>query len=200
MILQATILLAGLSVTAGQGGSLCCPIPQFHAFQHVTIVNSTSSMRSLQSFIYDGDNQRYVISGDLNYDYIGTTKVIYDYNKRTGYRINTETRVCTTFPLRGNFKEQENVCVPNGAVSSGPLYYGYGQGRLASLSYSPTTVGGRHQAVVATVTKEGCFPIISTTTTTGGQGGNTLKVLGYAYIYPGNPDVTVFDIPSYCTM
>ncbi|XP_071110485.1 ependymin-related protein 1-like [Haliotis cracherodii] len=200
MILQAALLFAGLSVTAS--ASTCCPPVRFSAVQYVTIVNSTFANDALYSFIYDGIKQKYVISGDLSNGFVTTTKVIYDYPKRTGFRIDTVARTCSAFRLQGQFKDQESVCVPSGAVSLGPFFYGYDVGRLSSrvYSYNSTSVNGEHKKVVATVTRKDCVPIVITTTTTDGQGGNALKVLGYNDVVPGIRDFTVFDIPSYCSM
>ncbi|XP_071110486.1 ependymin-related protein 1-like [Haliotis cracherodii] len=200
MILQAAILLAGLSVTAS--GSTCCPPVRFSAVQSVTIVNYTFAKAALYSFIYDGINQRYVISGDLSDGFVSTTKVIYDYPNKTGYRVDTVARTCTAFHLQGKFEDQESVCVPSGAVFLGPFFYGYGVGRLASkgYSYNRTTVNGEHQNVVTTVTRKDCIPIVITTTTIGGHGGNALETLGYNDVRPGITDFTVFDIPPYCTV
>ncbi|XP_046579597.1 ependymin-related protein 1-like [Haliotis rubra] len=198
MILQVALLLAGLSVATG---SICCPPQQFSAFQYITFVNSRTTASALHSFVYDGTNQRYLISSNRNdNNFIGTTKVIYDYKKKLGYSINTESKLCTTFPVQGQFEDQENVCVPSGAVSLGPLFYGYNRNRLNALSYTykTTAFDGRQQIVETTVTKDGCVPIISTTTTVGGEGGNSLYTVGYNNFYQGLRDDTFFDIPSYC--
>ncbi|XP_071110468.1 ependymin-related protein 1-like [Haliotis cracherodii] len=197
MILQAALLLAGLSATAS--GNTCCPPVRFSAVQSVTIVNSTYAKDALYSFTYDGINQRYVISGDLSDGFVTTTKAIYDYPKRTGYHIDTAARTCSAFRLQGQFQDQESVCVPSGAVSLGPFFYGYDVGRLSSraYSYNSTSVNGEHQKVVSTVTRKGCVPIVITTTTTGPE-GNGLKVLGYNDVVPGISDFSVFDVPSYC--
>ncbi|XP_046334466.2 ependymin-related protein 1-like [Haliotis rufescens] len=198
MILQAALLLAGLSVTASAG--TCCPVVRFSAVQSVTIVNSTFAKDALYSFTYDGINQRYVISGDLSDGFVTTTKVIYDYPKKTGYCIDTMARTCSTFRLQGKFKNQESVCVPSDAVSLGPFFFGYGVGRLSSTAYTynSTTVNGEHQKVVALVSRKDCVPIVITTTTTG-PGGNALKILGYNDVVPGISDFSVFDIPAYCS-
>ncbi|XP_071110484.1 ependymin-related protein 1-like [Haliotis cracherodii] len=199
MILQAAILLVGVSVIVS--GSVCCPPVRFTAFQDVTIVNSTTNFRGNYLFVYDGVNQRYLISAGLAGAYTGTKKVIYDYKQKTGYRIDTVARTCTIFRLKGQFKDQESVCVPNGAVPLGPLFLGYGETRLNSkaYTYNSTNADGKHQNVVAVVTVRECFPVISTITTTG-EGGNTLEALGYNDVRPGIRDLTVFNIPSYCTM
>ncbi|XP_071110466.1 ependymin-related protein 1-like [Haliotis cracherodii] len=197
MILQAALLLAGLSATAS---ATCCPPVRFSAVQSVTIVNSTFAKDALYSFTYDGINERYVISGDLSDGFLTTTKVIYDYSKKTGFSIDTAARTCSTFRLQGKFKDQESVCVPSDAVTLGPFFYGYDVGRLPSTgyTYNSTTVNGEFQKVVATVSRKDCVPIVITTTTTG-PGGNALTVLGYNDVVPGIRDFTVFDIPSYCS-
>ncbi|XP_046579757.1 ependymin-related protein 1-like [Haliotis rubra] len=198
MILQAALVLAGLTVASG---SLCCQPRQFNAFQYVTYVNSTSTLRALYFIVYDGINERYLITGDRNNrKFVGTTKVIYDYRKRIGYNIDAEARTCTTFPVRGNFRDQENVCVPSGAVSVGPFFYGYNQNRLNSQSYTynSTTADGRQQNVVTTITETNCVPIVISTITYGSPGGNSNTMVGYNDFYPGIRDITVFDIPPYC--
>ncbi|XP_067659208.1 ependymin-related protein 1-like [Haliotis asinina] len=198
MILEVTLLLAGLSVASG---SICCPPKQFSAFQYITFVNSRTTARALHSFVYDRINQRYLVSSnpDDNF-FIGTAKVIYDYRKKVGYSINTESKTCSKFPVQGNFEDQENVCVPSGADSLGPFFYGYNRNRLNSLSYTynSTAFDGRQQIVDATVTRDGCIPITITTTTFGGKGGNSLYTVGYNDFYAGLRDDTFFDIPSYC--
>ncbi|XP_067659317.1 ependymin-related protein 1-like [Haliotis asinina] len=197
MILQAALFLAGLTVASG---SICCPPKQFNAFQYVTVVNSTSSLRALYFIVYDGVNERYLITGDRNNrKYIGTTKVIYDYRKRVGYNIDAAARTCSKFPLRGNFRDQENVCVPSDAVSIGPFFYGYNQNRLNSQSYtySRTNADGWQQDVVTTISETDCVPIVISTITSG-EAGNSHTTVGYNDFYPGIRDITVFDIPRYC--
>ncbi|XP_067658983.1 ependymin-related protein 1-like [Haliotis asinina] len=198
MILQAALFLAGLTVVSG---SICCPPKQFNSYQYVTFVNSTTTIRALYYIVYDGDNQRYLITGDRNNkQLVGTTKVIYDYKKRIAYSIDAKARTCTKSPVQGQFEDQENVCVPGGAQLLGPLFYGYNQSRLNSQSYTynTTSLDGSHHNVVTTVSQDGCVPIVICTITTGGPGGNSFYTVGYNDFYPGIKDITVFDIPPYC--
>ncbi|XP_046579506.1 ependymin-related protein 1-like [Haliotis rubra] len=197
MILQAALFIAGLTVASG---SICCPPKQFNAFQYVTIVNSTTTLRALYHIVYDGLKQRYLISGDRLNNYLGTTKVIYDYQKMLGYSIGSVARTCTTFPLHGHFEDQENICVPSGAVSLGPYFYGYNRNKLASATYTynSTTTDGRHQSIEAIVSQDDCVPLVSTTISTDSAGVNSLYVLGYNDFYPGIKDASVLDIPTYC--
>ncbi|XP_046579634.1 ependymin-related protein 1-like [Haliotis rubra] len=198
MILQVALLLAGLSVARG---SICCPPKQFNAFQYVNFVNSTTTIEALYYIIYDGINQRYLITGDRsNNQFLSTTKVIYDYKQRKAYSIDAEARTCTTFPLQGNFEDQQNVCVPSGAAPIGPFFYGYNKDRLntQTYTYNSTALDGGRQRVTVVVSEADCVPIIISRTTTGGAGGNSLYTVGYNDFYPGIRDITVFDIPSYC--
>ncbi|XP_046579725.1 ependymin-related protein 1-like [Haliotis rubra] len=198
MILQAALVLAGLSLASG---SICCAPKQFNAFQHVTYVNSTTTMRALYFIVYDGVNDRYLVSGDRsNNKFVGTTKVIYDYKKGVAYSIDAAARTCSKYSLQGQFDDQQSVCVPSDAVSLGPFFYGYNRHRLNSQSYTynTTTADGRRQNVITTVSEGDCVPVVVTRTTTGGGEGNSLYVLGYNDFYPGIRDITVFDIPPYC--
>ncbi|XP_046579754.1 ependymin-related protein 1 [Haliotis rubra] len=197
MILQAALFFAGLTVVSG---SICCPPKQFNAFQYVTFVNSTTTLRALYFIVYDGVNQRYLITGDRSNKFVGTTKVIYDYKKRIAYSIDAEARTCTKFPVEGNFEDQQYVCVPSGAESVGPLFYGYNQSRLNSQAYvyNSTAPDGSFQNVVTTVSQDDCVPIVICATITGGPGGNSVYTVGYNDFYPGIRDITVFDIPPYC--
>ncbi|XP_046579752.1 ependymin-related protein 1-like [Haliotis rubra] len=198
MILQVALLLAGLSVASG---SICCPHKQFNAFQYVNFVNSTTTIEALYYIVYDGINQRYIITGDRsNNQFLSTTKVIYDYKQSKAYSIDAEARTCTTFPLQGNFEDQQNVCVPSYAVSVGPFFYGYNRDRLntQSYTYNRTALDGGRQRVTVVVSEADCVPIVISRTTTGGAGGNSLYTVGYNDFYPGIRDITVFDIPSYC--
>ncbi|XP_067659507.1 ependymin-related protein 2-like [Haliotis asinina] len=199
MILQVTLLLAGLAVASGV---ICCPPMQFNAFQYVTFVNSTTKLRALHQMVYDGLNQKYLLTGDCLNKNCGTTKVIYDYQKRTGYNIDSKARTCTTFPLQGNFKDQENICVPRRAVSAGPSFYGYDVNTIASTAYSydSTTTDGRHRSVEAIVSDDNCIPLVSTTFSTDNAGENSLQVLGYNNFYPGIKDISVLEIPTYCQL
>ncbi|XP_046579559.1 ependymin-related protein 2-like [Haliotis rubra] len=199
MILQVTLALAALSVAASN--PVCCPPSRFSAFQHLTVSNSTTTTQGLHYFVWDGPNQRYFFGENrVASNYYGTKKTIYDYKKGTAYRIDSVARTCTTFPTQGKFLDQENVCVPGGAVNQGPLFFGYDQDTLHGTAYSSnsTTPDGRQQNVIAVVSKD-CIPIISNTIITGnGEGGKVLYVKAYVYIFPGVKDVSLFNIPSYC--
>ncbi|XP_067659216.1 ependymin-related protein 1-like [Haliotis asinina] len=198
MILQATLLLAGLAVASG---SICCPPDQFNAYQYVNFVNSTTTVEALYYMVYDGVNQRYLITGDRsNGQVVSTTKVIYDYRQRTAYNIDAQAGTCTTFPIQGNFEDQQSVCVPSEAVPIGPFFYGYNQNRLnaQSYTYNTTSPDGGRQRVTIVVSDAGCIPLVIARTTTGGAGGNSFYQVGYNDFYPGIRDITVFDIPSYC--
>ncbi|XP_067659591.1 ependymin-related protein 1-like [Haliotis asinina] len=199
MILQVA-LLACLVIVAS--GNLCCPRNglQFSAFQDITFTNSSTTMRGLYFFVYDGVNQKYIVGDDrIATNFVGTGKTIYDYQTRTGYKIDSKARTCTKFPLQGNFEDQENICVPSGAVTLGPLFYGYNIDTLhaRTYTYNSTTADGRQHTVYSTVTED-CVPIFTTKTTTGGPGGNSLYLLAYNNVFPGIKDMSVFDIPSYC--
>ncbi|XP_067658966.1 ependymin-related protein 2-like [Haliotis asinina] len=199
MMLQVVLLLACLSGAIGST-SACCPPSRFNAFQYVTIVNSTTRIRGLYYMVYDGPNERYLLTGDRLNNLYDTTKVIYDYKKGIAYNIDVQKRSCTTYPLHGKFEDQESVCVPRDAVYTGRSAYGYDQGALDSWSYeyNRTHPDGRHQNIETTVTKEDCIPIITTTISTDAAGGNSLHILGYNDFYPGIRDISMLEIPSYC--
>ncbi|XP_046579739.1 ependymin-related protein 1-like [Haliotis rubra] len=101
------LLLAGLATTAL--GSICCPPLQWEAYQFVTLVEPSRTYEGLQSVSYDALNGRYAVEGNYTSGDTNTFKVIYDYNKKVGYRINPETRLCETFAIKEAFQD---TCVP----------------------------------------------------------------------------------------
>ncbi|XP_067658901.1 ependymin-related protein 1-like [Haliotis asinina] len=198
MILQVSLVLAALSAVGSS--YLCCAPSRFSANQDVTFTNSTTTYRGLYYFVWDSPNKRYVVGEDrIETNFYGIRRTIYDYKKRTAYKIDAEARTCSTFPTQGRFDDQENVCVPSTAQTLGPLFYGFDVDTLHGRTYitNSTTPDGRQKNVIAVVTKD-CIPIISTTIVGGYGQGDSLRVLAYNNVFPGVKDISIFEVPSYC--
>ncbi|XP_067652021.1 ependymin-related protein 1-like [Haliotis asinina] len=151
------LLLAGLASTAL--GSICCPPSQWEAYQFVTRVDPDGAYEGLQSVSYDALNGRYAVEGNYTSGNVNTFKVIYDYRKNVGYRINPQKRLCETFAMKEEFQD---TCVPDGAYFFGPFSFGFGTKVIDTRGYSYVrTKDGVTSKYTAIVSDDICIPVIT---------------------------------------